>query len=144
MSNPSPKETNNRETSGSVNLRPRNGASPDATGGAGVTFERKGAVQYLVHLLTGNAATEVEDGRRVVSVAFQQAPEHAVDDLVVHAAHPDGLQPPLVLALGVRRSPKIVQSDESSQKLILQFVRAVTDEPSDGQEYRFASSSLVR
>ena len=134
MSNASPRDTDSPKAAGSVNLPP-NGANPNATGGAGVTFERKVAVQYLSHLLTGKTATELGDGRRVVSVAFQQAPEYAVDDLVVHAAHPDGLQPTLVLALGVRRSPKIVQSDESSQKLMLQFVRAVIDEPSDGQEY---------
>ena len=137
MSNAGPKDTNSPEATGGVNLPPRNGASPDATGGAGVTLERKVAVQYLAHLLTGNSATELGEGRQVVSVAFQQAPAHAIDDLVVHAAHPGGLQPPLVLALGVRRTPKIVQSDEASQKLILQFVRAVIEEPSDGKEYRF-------
>ncbi len=102
-----------------------------------MTFERKVAVQYLAHLLTGNVAPELGDGRRVASVSFQQAPEHPVDDLVVHAGRPDDLLPPLVLALGIRRAPKIVQSDESSQKLILQFVRATVSEPSDDTEHRF-------
>lgn len=136
MSNPSPEDANNPETTGSGTRLQLQGASPYATGGGGVTFERKVAVKNLAHLLTGNGATEFGDGRRVVSVAFQQAPDHPVDDLVVRAVCPNGLQPPLLLALAVRRSPKIVQSDEPSRKLILQFVRAVTDGPSDGQEYR--------
>ena len=62
--------------------------SPYATGGGGVTFERKVAVQYLARLLAGDGTSELGDGRRVVSVAFQQAPEHPVDDLVVSAARP--------------------------------------------------------
>ena len=76
------------------------GMSPYATGGGGVTFERKVAVQYLAHLLVGDGASELGDGRCVVSVAFQQAPGHPVDDIVVSAANPDELQPSLVLALG--------------------------------------------
>ena len=46
--------------------------SPYATGGGGVTFERKVAVQYLARQLTGDGTSELGDGRRVVSVAFQQ------------------------------------------------------------------------
>ena len=42
------------------------GMSPYATGGGGVTFERKVAVQYLAHLLVGDGASELGDGRRVV------------------------------------------------------------------------------
>ena len=137
MSNASSTDTDSAGAAGGANLSPGSGASPDATGGAGVTFERKVAVQYLVCLLTGNTATEIGHSRRVDCVAFQQAPEHAVDDLVIHAVHPNGLEPPLVLALGVRRSPRIVRTDESSQKLILQFVRAAIKEPSDGNEYQF-------
>ena len=102
-----------------------------------MTFERKVAVQYLAHLLTANTAPELGDGRRVASVSFQQAPEYAVDDLVVHAGRSGEPHPTLVLALGVRRTPRIVQSDQSSQKLILQFVRATVDEPSDDSERRF-------
>lgn len=113
---------------------PRQGMSPYATGGGGVTFERKVAVQYLAHLLVGDGAVELGDGRSVVSVAFQQAPNHAVDDLVVRAARADELEPSLVLALGVRRAPELVQSDESTQKLIREFVRAVINAPTEGAE----------
>ena len=113
------------------------GVSPYATGGGGVTFERKVAVQYLAHLLVGDGAVELGRSRRVLSVAFQQAPAHAVDDLVVHAARADEHEPSLVLALGVRRAPRIVSSDEDTRKLIRQFVRAVVDAPEDGPEHRW-------
>ena len=76
------------------------GMSPYPTGGGGVTFERKVAVQYLAHLLVGDGAVELGDGRHVVSVEFQQAPEHSVDDLVIRAAREDDLEPSLILAAG--------------------------------------------
>lgn len=117
---------------------PPKGMSPYATGGGGVTFERKVAVTYLAHLLVGDGAAELGDERRVVSVAFQQAPDHPVDDLVVTAARADEIEPSLVLALGVRRAPDLVRSDESTQKLIRDFVRAVINSPTDGPEHRFA------
>ncbi len=113
-------------------------SSPYSTGGGGVTFERKVAVRYLAHLLVGNGAVEFGDGRRAVSVAFQQAPEHSVDDLVVCAARADELEPSLVLAIGVRRSPNLVQSDESTRKLIRTYVHEIITAPVDGPEHRVA------
>ena len=112
------------------------GMSPYATGGGGVTFERKVAVQYLAHLLVGDGAVEFGKGRHAVSVAFQQAPDHPVDDLVVTAARPEEWEPSLLLALAVRRSPNMVLSDESTQRLIREFVRAVINAPADGPERR--------
>ena len=112
------------------------GMSPYATGGGGVTFERKVAVLYLVRLLVGDGAAELGDGRCVVSVAFQQAPSFRVDDLVVRAARPGEAEPSLVLALAVRRSPRLVVSDESTRRLFGDFVRAVIDAPPDGPEHR--------
>src|ERR1700687_5189187 len=112
--------------------------SPYPTGGGGVTFERKVAVQYLAHLLVGDGAVELGEGRFVVSVAFQQAPEHSVDDLVIRAARVDESEPSLVLAVGVRRSPNLVQSDESTRKLIRVFVKEVINAPVDGPEHRVA------
>ncbi|HEY1700421.1 MAG TPA: winged helix-turn-helix domain-containing protein [Trebonia sp.] len=114
------------------------GSSPYSTGGGGVTFERKVAVQYLAHLLTGDGAVELGDGRHVVSVEFQQAPEHSVDDLVIRAARDGEPEPSLVLAAGVRRAPDLVQSDESTKKLICAFVREVIGAPADGPEHRCA------
>ena len=114
------------------------GASPYSTGGGGVTFERKVAVQYLAHLLIGDGAAELGDARRVVTVAFQRAPEHSVDDLVIYAARADDLEPSLVLAVGARRAPDLVQSDESTRKLIRAFVSEVINAPADGPEHRCA------
>lgn len=110
--------------------------SPYATGGGGVTFERKVAVQYLAHLLVGDTAIELGDDRMVVEVDFQQAPEHPVDDLVIRAARADEVVPSLVLAVAVRRSPNLVQSDESSAKLIRAFVQEVVNAPTDAPEQR--------
>ena len=114
------------------------GSSPYSTGGGGVTFERKVAVQYLAHLLVGDGAVELGNGRHVVSVEFQQAPDHSVDDLVIRAARDDEPEPSLVLAAGVRRAPELVQSDESTRKLIRAFVREVINAPADGPEHRCA------
>ena len=138
MSEARPEETSGPEESdgGIGAVASPGGMSPYATGGGGVTFERKVAVQYLAHLLVGDGASELGDGRYVVSVAFQQAPDHPVDDLVVSAARPNELQPSLLLALGVRRSPKLVLSDESTRNLIREFVRAVINAPTDGPEHR--------
>ena len=135
--------TNPKKTDGPVVRKGNNdtaasaaGVSPYATGGGGVTFERKVAVLYLAHLLVGDGASEFGDGRRVLSVAFQQAPDHPVDDLVVNAGLPDELQPSLVLTLAVRRSPNLVLSDESARRLVRQFVREMTDAPTEGPEHR--------
>lgn len=111
------------------------GSSPYATGGGGITFERKVAVRYLARLLTGDAAAEVGDGRSVVSVGFQQAPGWAVDDLVIHAARADESQPSMSLMLAVRRTPNLVVSDVRSRALVRQFVMAAADD-TDGEGER--------
>ena len=80
------------------------GMSPYATGGGGITFERKVAVKYLAHLLVGDTAVEFGEGRHAVSVAFQQAPENPADDLVIRAARPDESEPSLELEVEVRGS----------------------------------------
>ncbi len=114
------------------------GTNPYATGGGGVTFERRVAVKFLAHLLVGDGASEVGNDRHIVSVAFQRAPDHPVDDLVVRAARTGELTPSLLLALAVRRRPMIVKSDKSTRKLIRAFVRAVIKFPAGGSEHRFA------
>ena len=133
-----PENASGRERSGGgIGAAPsRQGMNPYPTGGGGVTFERRVAVQYLAHLLVGDSANEIGDGRRVVSVAFQQAPVHPVDDLVVSAACPDELQASLVIAIAVRRSPNLVVSDEKARHLIRQLIRAVIEAPTVGPETR--------
>ena len=116
---------------------PYSGMSPYATGGGGVTFERKVAVRYLAHMLTGDSAPELGESRRVVSVAFQQAPESPVDDLVIDAALADESEPSLLLSLGVRRSPNLVRSDQPTRKLIRDYVSAVVNAPRNGPQHRW-------
>jgi len=113
------------------------GASPYSSGGGGVSFERRVSVVYLSLLLTGDNAAELGDSRSVTSIAYQQAPQSPVDDLVIHA-RADATDQGLELAIGIRRAPNLVQSDEDSRKLVLQFVRAVQASHSDGLEHRLA------
>ena len=93
---------------------------------------------YLALLLTGDGSTELGDGRSVASVAFQQAPEFPIDDLVVRAQRPDETSPSLVLAIGVRRAPRIITSDPDTQSLMVEYVRALLSLPDDGLDHRFA------
>ena len=113
------------------------GMSPYSTGGGGVTLERKVAVQYLAHMLVGDGATGIGHGRRVVSVALQEAAAHPADDLVIGAAYPDESKPSLVLAIAVRRSPNLVLSDEPTRKLVRGLVRGLLSEPSNGPKLRW-------
>ena len=109
--------------------RARQGASPYSTGGGGVTFERRVAVMHLARLLTGATASELK-GRRVVKVAFQQAPAMPVDDLVISASTDDESVPDLELAVAVRRSPGFVASEDATEKLIGSFLRAAEHDSS--------------
>ena len=137
MCKSSPEKTSGAKQWSLSAMKSSEGVSPYSTGSGGVTFERKVAVKYLTHLLVGDGARELGDGRCVLSVAFQQAPDHPVDDLIVSAGRAeDEQQPSLVLALGVRRSPKLIVSDVSTRKLIRQFVNAVINAPTDGLDHR--------
>ena len=122
---------------GDVHVPPA-GVSPYSTGGGGFTLERRVAVRYLAHLLTGHGAPELGDGRHVTSVSFQQAPERDVDDLIIHAARAAEAEPSACLMLAVRRDPKLVARNDKARELIRQFVRAAA-EASDGEfERRWA------
>ena len=91
------------------------GVNSYSTGGGGVTFERKVAVQFLARLLLGHGASCLGLGRTVVQVNFQQSPEFTVDDLVIHASRAGETAPSLVMALAVRRAPKLVDSDPPTE-----------------------------
>ena len=104
-------------------------ASPYASGGGGVTFERSVAARYLAHLLVGDAAREIGSGRHVVAVKFQQAPEHPVDDLVIEAAHDGETAPSLLLELAVRRRVNLIVSDQRTRQLFQQFVGSLSAVP---------------
>jgi hypothetical protein len=112
-------------------------SSPYATGGGGTTFEHRIAARYLALMLTGNTTPEL-GGRVIASMAFQQAPGSPVDDLVLYARHPNKRAPSLELAVGVRRSPKLIPSDQETQKLIGTYISALLTHHGDGVEHRLA------
>jgi hypothetical protein len=101
-----------------------------------VSLERRAAVIYLARLLTGATTVELH-GRRVERVAFQQAPAHHVDDLVVGAAGDDGSDP-LELNIAVRRAPAFTTSDEDTRKLLGNLVADLSDSRPGGVERRLA------
>lgn len=105
------------------------GSSPTATGGGGVTLERKVAAQYLGWMLLGSSAVGLGSARSVVSVAFQQAPEFPVDDLLIGAAEDGNAEPSLMMALAVRRAPNVVKSDTKTQALFRTFVQQTLQPP---------------
>jgi hypothetical protein len=120
------------------NRRTRENSSPYATGGGGVTLERRVGAVYLARLLTGDAVPELGDGREVRSVAFQQAQRVAVDDLVIEAARPHETDPSVELGIGIRRRPNLIRSNEDSQKLITEYLRVLASTADDGREHRLA------
>jgi hypothetical protein len=121
-----------------------NASSPYSSGGGGVTLERRIAALYLAQLLTGGTSPELGDDRAIVAVRFQQSPRVPIDDLVIDAARDGETQPSLELAIGIRRRPNFVQSDETTKKLVVEFVRALLNAPDDGREHRLALAAAGR
>jgi hypothetical protein len=73
-----------------------------------------------------------------VRVAFQQAPSHSVDDLVVWAVQDGEDMASLELSVGVRRKPGFVTSDMDTKKLIGSFLIAAQQRSAEGIERRLA------
>ena len=88
-------------------------------------------------MLAGAGFAEVAGERQVVRVAFQQAPFEAADDIVLSAALADETKPSLVIALAVRRAPKLVRSDRDSLKLIRQLVGTLLGGAFDRTDHRW-------
>jgi hypothetical protein len=115
----------------------REAVSPYATGGGGVTLERRVAALYLAMMLTGDTAPELGPDREIRSVAFQQAPRIPLDDLVIAAASPEEQEPELELAIAVRRKPNIVKSDNEARTLFVEYLRTLLTTPSEEPERKF-------
>lgn len=111
-------------------------ASPYATGGGGFTFERRVGVVHLARMLTGATGVTLR-GRTVEKVAFQQAPEHRVDDLVVTASRDDGSDP-LKVAIAARRAPKFVRSDSNTEQLFRDLLADLREARRGDVEHRLA------
>jgi hypothetical protein len=99
-------------------------ASPYSTGGGGTVLEHRYGAVLLASLLTSDPLPELGDDVEPISVHFQSAIS-AVDDLLVTGRTPDGQL--RRVSIGVRRAPKVVKSNESSARLLAQFVRTVVD-----------------
>jgi hypothetical protein len=110
------------------------GVSPYATGGGGVTLERRAAVLYLARLLTGETGLGLH-GRKVQRVKFQQAPAHQVDDLVVSAAGDDGTDP-FELDIAVRRAPAFTANDKHTKALFGKLLAALPTSQAGAPERR--------
>ncbi|MHA7984399.1 hypothetical protein ACX9R5_01215 [Rathayibacter sp. CAU 1779] len=77
------------------------------------------------------------DGRRVVQVAFQQAPTEAVDDLVIHAQGNDDASPSFTVAVGIRRHPLFTPSDRDTQKLLTDYIRSLIEAEKVGSDQEY-------
>jgi WD40 repeat protein len=75
--------------------------------------------------------------RRVTRVAFQQAPTHRVDDLLISAACDDG-SAPLVLSIAARRKSPFTASDTGTAKLVGDLLADLEEIELDGTERRLA------
>ncbi|MET3567968.1 hypothetical protein ABIC47_003482 [Leifsonia sp. 563] len=111
-------------------------SSPYSTGGGGVTFERRVAASYLAALLNDETGPGL-GGRRVVQVAFQQAPTEAVDDLVIRAQDADDASPSFTVAVGIRRHPRITTSDEDTRKLLADYIRSLVQAEKIGSDQEY-------
>jgi Tetratricopeptide repeat/NB-ARC domain len=96
-------------------------SSPVASGGGGVTFERRVTAHFLALMLTGESAVEL--GWRIITeVSFQQAPTYPVDDMVITTDATDNGSSAIELAVAIKRDPKIVSSSDDAKKLFADFV----------------------
>jgi hypothetical protein len=73
-------------------------------------------------LITNSPLSELDE-RVVATVAFQQAPSSAVDDLVVTARSNDG-SIPIGLAIACRRRPQFTRGNAKTKELFAQLVHA--------------------
>jgi hypothetical protein len=95
------------------------GASPSATGGAGVSFAHRVAAIYSTAMLTGARRTELGD-LSPVRISFQTGPVHAVDDLFIESA---GTTERQSLAIACRLTPSFVRSHKPTIKLLDSMLR---------------------
>lgn len=108
------------------------GASPSATGGAGVSFAHRVAAIYCMTILTGARRSELGD-LAPARISFQTGPAHPVDDLLIESADTDGRSS---LAIACRLTPSFVRSHQSTIKLLGSLFREL--DTFDSQEHQVA------
>ena len=100
-------------------------SSSYSTGGGGVLLEHRYGAVLLASLLTQDPVQELGDDTAPLTVRFQASAVSAVDDLLISGRTPDGDTRKAVIA--VRRSPRLIPSDEKSIKLIGSFLKVVSE-----------------
>lgn len=105
-------------------------ASPYSTGGGGTRLEHRLGTVLLVRLLTAEPLFELGE-RTPERVAFQQFPATSVDDLVATASTTAGTS--IRLDIAVRRSPKFIKSNHTTNELVAALVRADLDAEHDSE-----------
>ncbi|CAL9496490.1 NACHT domain-containing protein [Streptomyces sp. enrichment culture] len=105
------------------------GASPYATGGGGTVLEHRYGAVLLAHLLTETPLPALGADVGLVDVSFQASLESPVDDFLVHGTTPSGGA--RLVAIAVRRRPRLIPSDKKSVALIRDFLQALEDHRED-------------
>lgn len=99
-------------------------ASPYATAGGGVVLEHRYGASLLVSLLTGSPLAELGDEVTPTEIWFQAGAYSPVDDLMIVGPTADGGQ--RRASIGVRRAPKLRESERGSVQLFASYLRVVT------------------
>lgn len=102
------------QSGGKAAVGTERGSSTYATGGGGVSFAHRVATVYLASMLTGERRAEASE-LPVRRVSFQTGPAHPVDDLLVECGDETA---EVTLAVACRATPKFVQSDDETVKLV--------------------------
>jgi hypothetical protein len=100
-------------------------AAPYSTGGGGVVLEHRVAAVLLSSLLLAESMPLLGDEAVATSIRFQASAFSPIDDLLVLGQTPDGGA--RKLSIGVRRSPALTKSDESSLGLLSPYVGVTLD-----------------
>ncbi|WP_202637497.1 hypothetical protein [Rhodococcus ruber] len=124
---------------GAEAVRAKRGSSPYSTGGGGVTFAQLVASVYLTSMLTGGRRREVSD-LQVRTVAFQNGPEHPIDDLLITCGD-SAIE--VTFAVACRATPNFVNSDDETVKLVESLLAEVEKFDSDAHQVAVATAGWV-
>jgi Mrp family chromosome partitioning ATPase len=116
--------------------RPAQGANPYATGGGGVAFEHVYAGTLLAALLCGDVVVGLGEDQVLRRLTFQARSESPVDDLLLAADT-------RTVAVGVRRRPRVVPSNQDFVRLLSTFLRASTERRGEIETGRWGLGLVV-
>ena len=99
-------------------------ASAYSTGGGGVVLEHAYGGALLAELLLGGPVTGLGNDVTPVRIGFQQGAHSPVDDLMITGEGPGGQR---TLFIGVRRKPSIGASQKPFVKLMVDYLRVISE-----------------